>query len=458
MKSFPFDSEVTYTDTGEPLYDRASDSQELRAYFNLMFSNGVFPNPSTGLQVVAYTEAMSVAVLPGSVIIQGAFGLEENERVIVFEAAGTTYDRIDAVVARLNTNHDYRKIDLYVIKGVEATTPVAPELTREGGVYELRLANVFIAKNTSTIPAERITDTRLIAEDCGIAMCNPKQVDTTAIFNQYQAALAAFIAESEDWEETQQQVFNEWFEHIKDQLSEDAAGNLQNQIDKINTSRITAYADVMANTVAGYTPDALAVKEGFEQVNNKLTASDGTAFRFGYNADTGEYGYIITGEDGADTVIPFSNAKKLYEALQYSGLVTEDMTFDEMCAVLLATYPQKIYYSKNLTANCRSEGTQTTSQTGQLDCLIENVTISGNISVNAVGMWKECYLVACSANGTQITIATMGSYFYGSSSSAKTFNVSLPSGRYTIRLIATCNARDDDEYPVASANFVIKNY
>jgi len=56
MKSFPFDSEVTYTDKGEPMYDRASSSQELRAYFNLMFSNGVFPNPSTGLQVVAYTE------------------------------------------------------------------------------------------------------------------------------------------------------------------------------------------------------------------------------------------------------------------------------------------------------------------------------------------------------------------------------------------------------------------
>ncbi len=102
---------------------------------------------------------------------------------------------------------------------------------------------------------------------------------------------------------------------------------------------ITAYADMMANMVAGYTPDALAVKEGFEQVNNKLTASDGTAFRFGYNADTGEYGYIVTGEDGADTVVPFSNAKKLYEALQYSGLVTEDMTFDEMCAVLAEVYP-----------------------------------------------------------------------------------------------------------------------
>lgn len=39
------------------------------------------------------------------------------------------------------------------------------------------------------------------------------------------------------------------------------------------------------------------------------------------------------------------SSKKLYEALQYSGLVTEDMTFAEMCAVLAAEYPEffKLY-------------------------------------------------------------------------------------------------------------------
>lgn len=35
------------------------------------------------------------------------------------------------------------------------------------------------------------------------------------------------------------------------------------------------------------------------------------------------------------------SSKKLYEALQYSGLVTEDMTFDEMCEVLAAEYPER---------------------------------------------------------------------------------------------------------------------
>ena len=39
------------------------------------------------------------------------------------------------------------------------------------------------------------------------------------------------------------------------------------------------------------------------------------------------------------------NAKELYEALQYSGLVTEDMTYDEMCEALTKAYPPlKVLY------------------------------------------------------------------------------------------------------------------
>ena len=193
MKSFPFDSDVTYDTSGNQIYDRSYNSDDLRSYFHLLFSDGVFANPSTGLQVVSSEQDMSVSVLPGHINIQGALGIEETTRTIVFESAGTVYDRIDSVVARLNTNHDYRKIDLYVIKGAESSNPIAPELKRAGGVYELRLANVFIAKNTTSISAERITDTRLISSDCGIVTANPQAIDTTSIFNQYQAALDDYI-------------------------------------------------------------------------------------------------------------------------------------------------------------------------------------------------------------------------------------------------------------------------
>lgn len=43
-----------------------------------------------------------------------------------------------------------------------------------------------------------------------------------------------YAAEIEQFESTQEQVFNTWFEFIRGQLDEDAAGHLQNEIDEIN--------------------------------------------------------------------------------------------------------------------------------------------------------------------------------------------------------------------------------
>lgn len=258
MKSFPFDSEVTYTEAGEPVYDRASNSQELRDYFHLMYTDGVFPNPSTGLQVVAYSEEMSVSVLPGNVIIRGAFGIEESTRTLVFEAAGTAYDRIDAVVARLNTNYNYRKIDLYVVKGVESASPVAPELTREGGIYELRLANVFIAKNTTIITTERITDTRLNTDDCGIVTANPTIVDTTAIFDQYQASLDKYL------------------KYVKECIDGTTAANLQNQIDEVNSNLKYVKLWINPNSNVDFVAQTLALdlaSYDYIDIDLKLTGS-----------------------------------------------------------------------------------------------------------------------------------------------------------------------------------------
>ena len=71
----------------------------------------------------------------------------------------------------------------------------------------------------------------------------------------------------------------------------------------------------------------------FSQLNNSLTASDGTHFRFGKDED-GKYGYIITDEAGADTVIPFksntsSDAKLIVPTENGSVMYTCDGTWSE---------------------------------------------------------------------------------------------------------------------------------
>lgn len=167
MKSFPFDSHVDYDEEGTPIFDRAVNSKVYRHLLRELFDTGIMYNPSTNLQVTA-GEGMNVIVLPGFAMVDGVMNLEEENRTIALQAADSVYDRIDTIVLRLNNNDSVRTCDLFVVEGVPSQNPVRPDLTREGDIYEIGLADVFITKNNSVITEAKITDTRYEEERCGV--------------------------------------------------------------------------------------------------------------------------------------------------------------------------------------------------------------------------------------------------------------------------------------------------
>ena len=218
MRSGFFNSNISgYDEYGNPVYDRAEEASFFAAFFAAFLSNGVYPNPSTGMQVLENSK-LGAKVGEGKSFINGYFGIVEPEgEEVVFETADTTLPRIDRVVARWDLQE--REITLQVLKGVAASSPVAPELTRNSNIYELCLADVKIAANATVITQANITDTRLDTSVCGLVTGVVDQVDTTTIFNQYQAALIENISAN-------QEEFDYWFNNVKEVLSEDAAGNL----------------------------------------------------------------------------------------------------------------------------------------------------------------------------------------------------------------------------------------
>lgn len=272
MIGFPFDSYVTYDTHGEPEYDRAISSQPLKNLIHRLFSDGILPDISTNLQVVAGESGMTVTVKVGFCIIQGGLKLEENERTLSIQAADSNYSRIDSVIMRWNDNVDYRECDLYVIQGTAAANPVRPELTREGGIYELGLADILIPAQSTTISNERITDTRYEAARCGV-ISSISEFDTTFIYNQVQSDLATFQSGAEsdfttwatnqqaayeewifnaesafgNWENDEKDAFLAWFATLQDILDENVAGHLQNEIDGLD-NRLTT----VEGTIGGY--------------------------------------------------------------------------------------------------------------------------------------------------------------------------------------------------------------
>lgn len=282
MIGYPFDSQVTFDAQGNPQYDRAVSSKPLKELIKKLFTTGVMPNPSTNLQVVEGVSGLTTIVKAGFCIIEGGLKLEEEDKTMMHQAADTTYDRIDTVVMRWNDNDNARICALYVVAGTPSATPTRPTLNREGSVYEIGLADVLIKANSTAISQQRITDTRYETERCGV-ISSISEFDTDTIYAQVQADLAGFKAGEEA-------DFLEWFDEMKDQLSEDAAGNLQNQIGSLSNLETTNKENLVGaiNEVKNATPDdmtgATASTDGVHGLvpapqagdENKCLKGDGT--------------------------------------------------------------------------------------------------------------------------------------------------------------------------------------
>lgn len=268
MIGFPFDSYVTFDTHGEPEYDRAISAQPLKNLIHRLFSDGILPDISTNLQVVAGDAGMTVTVKVGFCIIQGGLKLEENERTLSIQAADSNYSRIDSVIMRWNDNVDYRECDLYVIQGTAAANPVRPELTREGGIYELGLADILIPAQSTTISNERITDTRYESARCGV-ISSISEFDTTFIYNQVQSDLATFQSGAESdfttWATNQQSAYEEWIFN-----AESAFGNWENDEKDAFLAWFATLQDILDENVAGH------LQNEIDGLDNRLTTVEGT--------------------------------------------------------------------------------------------------------------------------------------------------------------------------------------
>lgn len=212
--------------------DRKYDAWWFALYFSRFIGNGVYPNPSTGLQVLE-NENMETVVKSGDGWINGYFIHSNSDHVLQHDLADGVLKRIDRVVMRLN--YTSRQIEIEIKKGGFSSNPVAPSLQRDADFFELALADVLINNGATQITQANITDNRLNKELCGIVHGTVDQADMTTIFNQYQSWLKQITAE-------QEAEFNAWFDQLKDTLEGDVATALYLEIERAE-KRARAYTD-----------------------------------------------------------------------------------------------------------------------------------------------------------------------------------------------------------------------
>lgn len=163
-------------------HDRTYKAEDWAWYFATFLSNGVFPKPSDGLKVVAYNK-MEVRVNIGYGFINGYGFRNPKSKSIILSTAHGSLARIDRVVLRWSAVA--RDIYLTTIEGTPSAKPSAAGLTRNTEIWELAIADIYVAKGVTAIQPRDITDLRFNSSLCGIVKGTIEEIDASTITKQF---------------------------------------------------------------------------------------------------------------------------------------------------------------------------------------------------------------------------------------------------------------------------------
>ena len=238
------------------VYDRAYNAEDMTSYLAELVGNGVFPNPSTCLQVRAGT-GMNVIVAPGSGWIKSHKMINTADATLAITTSDVILNRIDAVIFYLDL--DTRSMGIAVKTGTPASTPTAPSMTRTATRYEMCLAEVRVNKQITAVTDGMITDTRMNSTVCGIVQGLIQQIDTSTLWEGEQAR------------------FNEWMENVQSQFDDfkqfsKLEGIITTQTEDFYTFDVTDY---VASYSFAYDILELYIN-GFHLTGNDYTRSNNT--------------------------------------------------------------------------------------------------------------------------------------------------------------------------------------
>ena len=252
--------------------DRKYKAEDWASYFGSFIGNGVFPVPSTGLQVVVGS-GMQVTVKAGKAWINGYFYNNTSDLSLTLATADGVLNRIDRIVVQWDLTN--RIISVKAKSSSYSASPTAPAVERDADIYELAIADVYVSAGATTITQSNITDRRYNTELCGIVVGVVEQIDPSAItaqfdnffelyralitdeYNAYVARVSGyesnaaadyetFLQGLEDYEASAEAEFEAWFEEIKDKLGTDVAGQLAQEVQELE-NRVSALEAAIEN-------------------------------------------------------------------------------------------------------------------------------------------------------------------------------------------------------------------
>lgn len=192
--------------------DRLYDTRQFSRLFNALIKDGVFGHIGDHLAVTASeVPDMNVNVGIGLAWFNSTWNFNDAVLPVSVSESDLLLARIDALVLEIDETNAVRDNAIKFVKGTPSSDPQKPELTNTSEVHQYALCYVTVKAGATSISQADI-ENNIGLETCPYVTGILETADVTSLVAQWEAEFMA------------------WFKEIEGQLGEDAAGNLQNQI------------------------------------------------------------------------------------------------------------------------------------------------------------------------------------------------------------------------------------
>lgn len=257
--------------------DRRYNAEQMSSIFDGIINDGIFANIGTAFMVEAKS-GNDITVGIGRAWFNSTWIYNDAILPLTAEDSDILLNRYDAVVIEIDRSVAGRIGDIKIIKGTAATDALYPALVKTNEIHQYPLAYIYRPADSSEIKQANITN--------AVGTSSAPYITGILQVQNIDNIVAQWQAEFYDWNTEKQSEFEEWFELIKDQLGEDLAGSLQNQINDIIESMRTRYITLTASgwsdtypyeqtvEVEGITSDDSLMVIGAVHVNGNTEAQD----------------------------------------------------------------------------------------------------------------------------------------------------------------------------------------
>lgn len=208
------------TDT-EGALDRVYNSDDFASLFYGFWDTGLIPNASTALLVEPIENSFAVVVNPGDALIKGRFYQNTDDMQFTL-ANGNAETRVDFIALRFD--YEARRVYLKYLQGADGQGE--PSYARTPTLYDLLLAKITVPANAQYLTDEMVDDLRGTTDCPWVNL----RFDLDAITSSFQA----------------------WYDNVRELLDEDAAVQLQGEIDELEAkhdSDVATLNSTIANLV-----------------------------------------------------------------------------------------------------------------------------------------------------------------------------------------------------------------